>query len=218
MLAGPHLQLGIVVGDYNDSASYASSVTVKFRVDKSPPVETVPINLGGALMLRATNDTEPKLIPLLKSIQDGNQLEALSRRFTGSEIWKNPGRCADAATVRNGCTPAEAAAAQRKLDDLLIYVRVGYMPAEAKSGVNFAELQKRPKPWAKLSRLERERIEKIEQQEDAKDRHARKRRENLVLARTILTNELWRRHPHIKREAAEKLVKDAVEKLVSGQH
>jgi len=137
----------------------------------------------------------------MRSITD--KLEALSRM-----------------TVRNGCTPAEAAAAQRKLHDLLIYVHVGYTSQElrASSGANFAELQKRPKPWAKLSPQERARIEKIELQEDAKDRQARRHKENLVLARTILTSELLRRHPQTKREAAEKLVKDAVGKLLSGQH
>ncbi len=75
-----HIQLGIIVGEYNDAASYPSSVTAKFRVDKNPPVEirTYPMNLGGSLMLTATNDIEPELPSLLKSIYDSTSRVALS--------------------------------------------------------------------------------------------------------------------------------------------
>jgi hypothetical protein len=77
---GGHVQLAIFVAPYNDAASYASSVTTKFRVEKNAPVEihTIPMNLGGALALGATNLTEPELLPLVTSILHGQSRVALS--------------------------------------------------------------------------------------------------------------------------------------------
>jgi hypothetical protein len=51
------------LGPYDDSASYAPELAVKFRVDKNEPVEipVKPINLAGSLVLGATNAYEPHL-------------------------------------------------------------------------------------------------------------------------------------------------------------
>jgi hypothetical protein len=54
---GGELQLGIVVGRYDDSASYAPMLTAKFRVDKGEAVDILaqPQNLNGFLSLSATS-------------------------------------------------------------------------------------------------------------------------------------------------------------------
>lgn len=77
---GGELQLGIVVGRYDDSASYASVVTAKFRVDKQEPVDIrlIPSNLNGFLNLTMMSEVDPSIITLLKSILDAKKRVALS--------------------------------------------------------------------------------------------------------------------------------------------
>ncbi len=77
---GGELQLGIVVGPYNDAADYASAVVAKFRVDKEEPVEIIaaPSNLNGLLNLAASIDANPELPSLLRHILDAKQRVALS--------------------------------------------------------------------------------------------------------------------------------------------
>jgi hypothetical protein len=77
---GGQLQVGIVVGQYDDSASYASISSVKFRVDKNEPVDliAVPANLNGLLSLTATSEVNAELVPFLKQILDSRQRVALS--------------------------------------------------------------------------------------------------------------------------------------------
>ena len=78
--AGGSLQVGIVVGSYDDSASYAAIVPIKFRVDKEEFVDllTTPTNLGGMLTLAASSETSDDLVPLLKRIGESKQRVVLS--------------------------------------------------------------------------------------------------------------------------------------------
>lgn len=74
------LQLAIIVGRYDDSASYASVVTAKFRVDKQEPVEIslIPSNFNGFLNLSMASEVEPDLVVLLKGILEAKKRVALS--------------------------------------------------------------------------------------------------------------------------------------------
>lgn len=73
------LQLGIIMGRYDDSASYATTL-VRFRIDKGEPLDLValPSNLGGNLSLGVMSEDEVELVPLLKRILDAKQRVALS--------------------------------------------------------------------------------------------------------------------------------------------
>ena len=74
-----HIRLNVLIGSYNDAASYASSAVVKFRVDKNDPIEITaqPMNVNGDLALSATRDNEANLLPLMWSIFEGKDRVAM---------------------------------------------------------------------------------------------------------------------------------------------
>ena len=87
---GGNLRLGIVLGPYEASASFAPGVVAKFQIDKEEPFEilTVPTNDTGMLTLGVTSEDDPELIPLLKSILGSEHQVALSIGNSIRRSWR----------------------------------------------------------------------------------------------------------------------------------
>ncbi len=82
------LQLGIIVGPYDESASYAKTVTAKFRIDKEQPSDVllVPTNFNGYLNLTTASSVDPTLVLLLRDILNSKNRVALS---VGSAVFQS---------------------------------------------------------------------------------------------------------------------------------